>query len=177
MKLRLLAGLAVLFLGACSSFLPQAPRADLGNFALGHNIVVAPAPHQGPGSREVSDEELITAMKDAMAARFEPYEGEKLYNFGISVDGYSLAGVAVPVLVSPKSALIINVTVWDDAAGQRLNPEPYQIAVVEDINAQSIIGSGFFNTRDQQLAALTAKAALRVEEWLLENPEWIGLDS
>lgn len=176
MKLRLLTLLAALVLSACSSIEPEAPKTELGDFALGHNIVVAPAPHKGPGSRDATDEELIAAVRNAIAERFEPYEGEKLYNLGISVDGYALGEAGVPIVLAPKSALIIHVTIWDDAAGAKLNDEPFQIAVVEDINAQSIFGSGFFSSSDQQLAAVAKKAAEKVEEWFLDNPEWFGLD-
>ena len=167
-----------LALGACTfaPFQEKAPQAALGDFALGHNIVIAPNPHQGPGSRDATPEELIEAVQSAIAARFEPYEGDKLYNFGVSVDGYSLADTGVPVVLSPKSALILHITVWDDAAGEKLNEEAYQLIVVEELNAKSVFGSGFFNTREQQLAQLAERAAEKLESWLEEHNAWFGVD-
>jgi len=167
---------AAMSLGACSVLPEQEPQRALGDFALGHNIVVAPNPYMGPGSREATADELIEAVQSSIGERLEPYEGEKLYNLGISVDGYVLADVGLPVVLSPKSALIIHVTAWDDAAGEKLNEEAHQIAVLEDFSAKTIIGSGLFSTGDQQLRVLSKKVALKVEEWLAENPEWFGID-
>lgn len=175
MKKLFLLATTVLALSACSVLPEQEPQVDLGDFALGHNIVVAPNPYMGPGSREATADELIEAVQSAIGERFEPYEGEKLYNLGVSVDGYVLADVGVPVVLSPKSALIIHVTVWDDAAGEKLNEEAHQIAVLEDFSAKTIIGSGLFSTRDQQIDVLSRKVARKLEEWLLENAEWFGV--
>jgi len=175
MKKLFLLATTVLALSACSVLPVQEPKVDLGDFALGHNIVVAPNPYMGPGSREATADELIEAVQSAIGERFEPYEGKKLYNLGVSVDGYVLADVGVPVVLSPKSALIIHVTVWDDAAGEKLNEEAHQIAVLEDFSAKTIIGSGLFSTRDQQIDVLSRKVARKLEEWLLENAEWFGV--
>lgn len=175
MKKLFLLATTVLALSACSVLPEQEPKVDLGDFALGHNIVVAPNPYMGPGSREATADELIEAVQSAIGERFEPYEGEKLYNLGVSVDGYVLADVGVPVVLSPKSALIIHVTIWDDAAGEKLNEEAHQIAVLEDFSAKTIIGSGLFSTRDQQIDVLSRKVARKLEEWLLENAEWFGV--
>lgn len=172
----LITALTSLVLSACSVLPEQKPQLDLGDFAVGHNIVVAPNPYMGPGSREATADELIEAVQGALASRLDPYEGDKIYNLGVSVDGYVLADVGVPVVLSPKSALIIHITIWDDAAGEKLNEEAHQIAVLEDLNAKTIIGSGLFSTGDQQLRVLSRKVALKVEEWLEENNEWFGVE-
>ena len=177
MKQLILSVVAIAGLSACSVLPDQQPQSDLGDFTLGHNIIVAPNPYMGPGSREATADELIEAVESAIDARLDPYEGEKVYNLGISVDGYVLADVGLPVVLSPKSALIIHVTVWDDAAGEKLNDEAHQIAVLEDLSAETVIGSGLFSTRDQQLDVLSKKVARKVEEWLAENGEWFGVVS
>lgn len=172
--------LLVIGLSGCTldSILPtEAPTADLGDFSLAHNIVIAPNPHKGPGSRDATSEELIEAVEAAIETRLRPYEGDKLYNIGLSIDGYALAEAGVPLVAAPKSALILHVTLWDDAAAEKLNEEAHQIVVLEDLSAQTLFGSGFFNTGDQQLKTLARKAAEALEEWLVENNHWFGVDA
>merc|ERR1711916_68924 len=82
----------------------------------------------------------------------------------------------VPLVMAPKSALILHVTLWDDAAGEKLNEDAYQIVVLEDLSASTLFGSGFFNTPDQQLDTLARKAAEALEEWLVENNQWFGVE-
>lgn len=171
--------LVVVGLSGCTldTFLPSsAPAADLGNFSLAHNIVIAPDPHKGPGSRDATPEELIEAVEAAIETRLRPYDGEKLYNIGLSIDGYALADVGVPLVMAPKSALIMHVTLWDDAAGEKLNEEAHQLVVLEEITARTLIGSGFFSTGDQQLNVLAQRAAAALEEWLVENNHWFGVE-
>lgn len=177
--MRRIFGLMIVALGLSGCTLGQfqtAPVADLGDFSLGHNIVIAPNPHKGPGSREATPEELIAAVEGAIENRFRAYDGDKLYNLGLSIDGYGLAEAGVPVVLAPKSVLILHVTLWDDAAGEKLNEEAHQIIILEDISAKSIFGSGFFNTGDQQLNDLARKAAVALEEWMQENGEWFGIE-
>ena len=38
-----------------------------------------------------------------------------------------------------------------------------------------MIGTGITRTKQQQMDALSYNAVKRVEEWLLENPEWFVL--
>lgn len=172
-------GLIILIVGLAGCTLPgfdAPPTANLGDFSLGHNIVIAPNPHKGPGSREATSEELIEAVHGAIEDKLRAYDGDKLYNLGISVDGYALAGAGVPVVMAPKSVLILHITVWDDAAGTKVNEEAYQMVVIEDLTAKSIFGSGYFNTGDQQLKAMAAKTAIALEEWLEENNDWFGVE-
>ena len=171
--------LVLIGLSGCTldSILPtSAPAAELGNFSLAHNIVIAPNPHKGPGSRDATPEELIEAVEAAIETRLRPYEGDKLYNIGLSIDGYALAEPGVPLVMAPKSALIMHVTLWDDAAGEKLNEEAHQIVVLEDLSATTLFGSGFFNTSDQQLSTLARKGAEALEEWLVENNHWFGVE-
>ncbi|MDG2340262.1 MAG: hypothetical protein P8L32_03580 [Paracoccaceae bacterium] len=175
MKNLLILVAAIISLEACAYLPSDEPEVNLGDFTLGHNIIIAPNIFMGPGSREATDEELIEAVRTAVDDRLDPYSGGKIYNLGISVDGYVLADVGLPVVLAPKSALIIQVTVWDDAAGVRLNEEAHQIAVLEDFSAKTIIGSGLFSSSDQQLKMLSRKVAVKLEEWLEENNEWFGV--
>ncbi|MEM6577605.1 MAG: hypothetical protein AAF678_03865, partial [Pseudomonadota bacterium] len=109
---------AVFALLACatSDEIDRGP-ADLGNFRLGHNVVVAPDLRQAIASREATPEEWTDAMQKAVDERLARYDGSKLYHLGMNVETYLLAVPGVPVVASPKSLLVFNLTVWDDAAG------------------------------------------------------------
>lgn len=159
--------MAGLFLAACTNpnDLDEAP-VDLGNFHLGHNVVVAPNITKGPASRDASKEEWIAAMKLAIDDRFGRYEGSKLYHLGISIEGYVLAVPGVPIVASPKSALILRVTAWDDAASAKLNEEPEQVTVIESFSANTIFGSGLTQSKEKQMENLTRNAAKLIQNWL-----------
>lgn len=164
---RLCLWLALMGLAACAA--PGgdgAPRPDLGDFRLGHNIVVAPNLVQGPFSRKASAEEWIAVMKTAVDRRFGGHEGDRLYHLGISVDGYVLALPGVPVVAAPKSVLIVQATLWDDARARKLNPKPKRFTVLEEFSSDTVVGSGHTRTRDEQMETLARNAARQIEVWL-----------
>lgn len=140
--------------------------ADLGEFRLAHNIVIASKMQAVPGSREATEEEWVTALTEAFEERFSRYEGDQLYHFGVSVEGYMLAPPGIPLVASPKSALVMNVTIWDDAEAAKLNDEPHQMLIFEAADEGAVIGSGLANTREEQLANLAFNAARQLEIWL-----------
>ena len=159
--------LAAAFLTACENIDDISGKpAPIGEFALGHNVVVAPNLVMGPASREASDEDWIASVTKAIGDRFSRYEGEQLYHFGVSLEGYVLAQPGIPILLSPKSALILKLTVWDDAAGVKLNEEPEQITVLENLDGDSVIGSGLTKTADEQMLALSENAAKLIQLWI-----------
>jgi len=165
-------------LGACS--LPEdkdQPPANMGNFRLGHNIVVVKDPIQGPLSRKADEGSWKVVLKDEIGKRFGGYEGDKLYHLGVSVEAYVLALPGVPLVVSPKSILIINATVWDDAAGKKLNEEPKQITVLENLSGKTVVGSGLTQNKKQQQRNLSVNAARAIQKWLLENPQWFDINA
>ncbi|MFN4155615.1 MAG: hypothetical protein ACK4HF_13250 [Paracoccaceae bacterium] len=168
-------GLCLTLLLGCAGNDLAEPPVPLGNFALGLNIVVTDKTEKVPISRNATGEEWQAAMKKAVDARFGRYQGTKLYNIGISVDGYALAPPGIPVVAAPKSILVITANVWDDAAQQKLNAEGKRITVFESLSGETVIGTGITRTKQQQLDALSYNAVKRVEDWFLENPEWFGL--
>ena len=141
----------------------------LGNFHLGHNVVVAPNLTKGPASREASKGEWIAEMKTAIDERFSRYQGDKLYHLGISLEGYVLAIPGVPIVASPKSALILNVTAWDDATQTKLNEKPELITVVETVSGRTVLGSGLTQSKEKQMHNLTRNAAKLIESWLVDQ--------
>ncbi|MEM6588099.1 MAG: hypothetical protein AAF641_06595 [Pseudomonadota bacterium] len=172
---RLLICLAVLAVSACAGANDlDGPPVYLGEFKLGHNIVVAPAVVKGPGSREATDEEWIEAVTQAVDARFGRYEGPKFVNLGISVDGYVLAKTGIPIVAAPRSALIIRVTAWNDAKAVKFNEDAKSITVVEDISADTTVGSGLTRTKEEQIADLSKNAAKLIEKWLVEQNNELG---
>lgn len=152
------------------------PPVPLGHFRLGHNVVVAPHPVQGPLSRDVAPEEWVDTMRGAISDRFGRYEGDKLYHLGISVDGYVVAQTGIPLVLAPKSVVILNVTLWDDEKGEKVNKEPERIMALESLNGKSVVGSGLTQTREEQMENLSYNAAKRIENWLKNNIEEFGLD-
>ncbi len=142
---------------------------DLGDFVLGHNIVVAPDLTKGPLSREATKEEWIASVKAAIDARLGRYDGTRLVHLGVNVSGYVLAQPGVPILLAPKSALIITVTAWDDRAGEKFHEEPKMITVLETFTGASIVGSGLTMTAEEQMANLSYNVAKAIEGWLHEN--------
>ncbi|MEH6673755.1 hypothetical protein [Sulfitobacter sp.] len=145
------------------------PAVPLGDFNLYHNIVVAPKVQKLPISREVSKEVLTTAIKDAIAERFDRYDGTRNYHFGVSVEGYILAPPGIPLVLAPKSIMIINLTVWDDAAGKKLTEEPHQLTVFESLDQGPIVGSGYTKTAEEQLKNLSQNAAKSIENYLVKQ--------
>jgi hypothetical protein len=174
--LRLLLSLALMgLLAACGAGDLKKPPVPLGDFVLGLNIAIADTA-QVPGiSRQATADEWEAAIKQAMDDRFGRYEGNRIYNFGINVEGYVLAPPGVPVVASPRSALIVRVHVFEDATQTQLNPGGERLIMVEGVSAESFIGSGWTQTKKQQMAKMAYRAALAVQNYLLENPEWFGL--
>lgn len=172
-------GFALLTIGllaACAAGnadLDEAP-VPLGDFRLVHNVVVASKAQRGPLSREATEDQLVKTVQAAMAERFGRYDGANRYHFGISVEGYVLAQPGVPIVLAPKSALILNVTVWDDANARKLNDEPKQVTVLETLGAGSVIGSGFTLTAEEQLVQLSQNAAKAVERYLVQQRDQNG---
>ncbi|MFK7869730.1 MAG: hypothetical protein AB8B58_10865 [Roseobacter sp.] len=168
--------LAAGLLAACSAPVDlEAPAVPLGDFSLGHNVVVAPRVQTtSTVSREVAREELTESLKLAIAERFDGYTGPREYHFGVSIEGYVLARAGIPVLAAPKSAMIIRVTVWDDAAGKKLNDTPEQLTILEQASGASVIGTGWSRDAQEQLRDLSVAAAKAIEDYLLGQVEAEG---
>jgi hypothetical protein len=167
--------LPLAFAAACAKNDLQDPPVPLGDFALGLNIVVADKAEKVPISRNATPEQWEASVQKAVADRFGRYQGAKLYNIGISVDGYALAPPGIPVVAAPKSVLVVTANIWDDAAQKKLNVEGKQLTVFEGLSGETVIGTGLTRTKQQQMDALSYNAVKKVESWLLDNPEWFGL--
>ncbi|MBF9059685.1 hypothetical protein HKCCSP123_10880 [Rhodobacterales bacterium HKCCSP123] len=150
---------------------------SMGNFRLGHNIVVADNMQQIPPSREATAEDWVAIMTSEIDRRFGDYDGDRLYHIGIAVDGYALAPPGVPLVLNPRSILVLSVNVWDDALGVKLHEEPEQILVLEGASAETaVVGSGYTRSAEEQMQVLARNAARRIQQWMLTNPEWFDID-
>lgn len=155
----------------------QKPAEPIGDFKLGHAIVVAPNIVEGPVSRNATAEEWIASVDAALEERFRRQDGDRFYHLGVSVEGFVLAQPGIPLVFSPKSALIVRVTAWDDAAQKKLNDTPEEITVLESFSAETVVGSGVTQSREQQMRNLSANMALQIEKWMRrmqKNEGWFG---
>lgn len=170
---RCLAVAALLVLTACSTEDLDGPRPDLGDFRLGYNIVQARDVEKGPFSRDASPAELTGALATAVEQRLGRYDGNGLYHIGIAIGGYVLAQPGLPVVYTPKSVLLLDVNVYDNATQIRLNDKPHRVTAFEGLqNTVPIVGSGLTRTKEEQLQNLVLEAARAIENWLRRNPEW-----
>jgi hypothetical protein len=144
----------------------------LGDFQLGHNIVVSRSPTMGPLSRQVSDAEWEEAMKAAVTRQFGAFEGGKLYHVAIKIQGYIVAVPGIPLVAAPKSTLIITANVWDDARGVKLSPEAHPITVMESFSGENLVSSGLTKSKEEQVRELSENAVGEVLEWMRKHPEW-----
>jgi hypothetical protein len=176
---RFLAPVAMLLLAACAADDLDKPPAPLGDFRLGLNVVVGETARQVPPTRSATAEEWEAALKAAIDRRLGRYTGSGEYHVGVSVDAYALAIPGVPVVVKPRSVLVISVTVWDAATRQKLNGQVKQLTVLEStgfLTPDSIIGSGIMRNKEKQMQSLSAGAARAIEYWLKQNRDWFSED-
>jgi len=164
---------AVLLAGALAACNGAADLADpavpLGDFNLSHNIVVAPKVQKVPLSRDLDVEVMTMMLRDAVAERFDRYEGDRLYHFGISIESYFLAPPGVPLVATPKSAMIIRISVWDDAANKKLTEKAHQITVLESLDQGPLVGSGYTKSAEEQFKNLSQNAVKQIENFLVRK--------
>ncbi len=152
------------------------PLLPMGDFLLGHNIVIADDAQAGPLSRKADPDDWEAALKEAINDRLGSYDGDHYFHIGTHVDAYVLAVPGIPLVATPKSVLIISVTVFDDRTRRKLTEEPKQLTVFERSEKSTfIIGSGIRNSKAAQMRNLSRNAARLIQKYLLENPEWFGL--
>ncbi len=149
--------------------------ANLGDFRLGHNLVVTDTMQMVPISRPATAEEWTEVLTEEIDARFRGYQGEKLYHLGVNIDAYALAPPGIPLVASPRSVLVISANVWSDELGRKLHDEPRQFTVFESLSGQTLVGSGLTQTREEQMRNLSRNAAFLIQRWMEENQDWFGL--
>lgn len=147
---------------------PSGPL-HLANIRIGHVGVVTSGMVQGAYSNAVSPEDLASHLRGAITSKLAGLDGARSYNIGVKVTSYMLANPAVPTVSSPKSALIMSVTVWDDSRGQKPVAPPATVIAVDGLYGTSVFITKQQGDKDHRLAALSAKAALEIERYLTKN--------
>ena len=168
---RALVLLSALALAACSNRPDLSQPVDpIGDFRLGHNVVVARDNTIGPMSREATDEELETALRSTIEERLRRYDGDGLYHIGVRVEGYVLAMPGIPLVLAPRSVFLLAFNIWDNETRERLNEEPIRITAFEGVNTGvPFMPSGLVKSKEQQLENLSVSAAQEIEKLLREN--------
>lgn len=148
----------------------------MGRFLLGHNVaVVVEDAEVGPASRKIDNDAWVGAVRGAINERFSRYDGDHYYHISVAVLGYVLAEPGIPVVLAPKSVLIADVRLFDDAGGGApLTEEPKQFTVFEEGGGDVILGSGHTRSAEEQAASLSRNLAKEIHDWMLEHPEWFG---
>ena len=150
------------------------PQPDLGTFQLVAPIVVTDTMKKIPPSRDASGEEWEASLKGAIRARFGGYGGGRDYYIAVAVDGYALAPPGVPVVLTPKSLLVVTANLWT-ARPQEKVLGPTQLTVFEGPEGL-IIGSGLIKSAEEQREALALNMAFRIQRWIGETPSVVAPD-
>ena len=170
---RVIAAAALCLLGACANRADlSAPVDPIGDFRLGHNVVLANETTEGPFSRNAEPAELEAALRAEIEQRLRRYDGDGLYHMGVRVEAFVLAQPGIPVVLSPRSILLLAVNIWDNETRERLNDEPIRITAFEGANTGvPLIPSGLVKSREEQLENLSISAALEIEKMLRRNED------
>ncbi|MEM8555593.1 MAG: hypothetical protein AAGF71_12315 [Pseudomonadota bacterium] len=166
--------LLALLLGCTSELEPEVAQSSLEDFSLGRLIVVVDAPGKGALSRTASDDVINASVTNALNAQFGRFDGRGQYILGVKVVGYVLAQPGIPVILAPRSILLMNVLVFDPA-GRKLHDDPKRLTVFEDAGGDTVVGSGYTQSAQEQLDELSSNAAIEIEKWMRENADWFVL--
>ncbi|AHC99452.1 hypothetical protein [Leisingera methylohalidivorans] len=168
--IRILSILAALgMLAACGETrLDEAPE-DLGAFQARVTHVYTEKALQWPLSRNADHSEWDAAIKNALETRLRRYQGAQEYDVAVTLEGFMLAPPGVPVLFSPKSAVVVNVFVYD-VAEKKFLAKKHQMEIFESTTGESaLLGSGHARTKEQQIQGLAVNIADKVEEWMADQ--------
>lgn len=145
----------------------------MGDFQLALTVVVSEKAKKIPPSRGATPEALKSKMTSEIERRFGGYEGAKRYIIAVNIDGYSLAPPGIPIVLTPKSILVVSANLWTADPQQKI-AGPEQITTFEGADTL-LLGSGLVKDADEQLTTLARNMARKIQSWLLRNPELIGL--
>ena len=151
-------------------------QVDLGNFRLLSNVAVTTNARRMGVSRQATAEEWEQVLESAITKRFGRYEGDVPYTISYSLDGYILATKGGRLALAPNSAMSITIHIWETEPLKRLKERSTQLLVLEGFDGETVIGSGLFRGRDEQMETLGKQFSKAVERWLLANSDLFGVD-
>lgn len=172
MRVCAIAILAALTLTACAQTTPLAGSKGQrlsDDLKLGHVGIVTKNMERAEYSDEINEDALKASLRAAIMSKLSRSQGQTVYNIGVNVEAYALANAAVPSVSSPKSVLIMSVSFWDDSSDQKLIVAPVAVIAVDGLYGTSIIRTKPLKTKEQRIAALSAKAALEIERYFVSN--------
>ncbi len=121
----------------------------------------------------MTQQQLQSVMTAEVERRFGRYTGPTGYVVALNIDGYALAPPGIPIVLTPKSILVVSANLWRADPQEKL-AGPEQITTFEGANTL-FLGSGLMKSADEQLETLCRNMARKVEGWLRRNPALIGL--
>lgn len=161
-------------LSACAIEDPlEQEQREMGDFQLGYSVVVTDNMQKVPPSRDATPEQWSDVMTAELERRFGRYQGGKDYVIALAIDGYALAPPGIPVVLTPKSILVVSANVWE-ANPQRKIAGPEQITTFEGADTL-FLGSGLMKSADEQMVTLARNVAFKIQSWMIRNGEWFGL--
>ncbi|MGB3556470.1 MAG: hypothetical protein WBA25_17715 [Jannaschia sp.] len=146
---------------------------EMGDFQLGYTVIVSENAKKIPPSRNATPEQWKTVMTSELERRFGRYAGGKDYVIALAIDGYSLAPPGIPVVLTPKSILVVTANVWEANPQVKIGG-PEQIVTFEGADTL-ILGSGLVKDAGEQMTTLARNMANKVQSWMISNGEWFGL--
>lgn len=150
-------------------------QVPLGDFRLASNVAVTDTARKMGVTREASPEEWEQVLEEAIDARFQRYTGNTPYVLSYSLDGYILATKGGRLALAPRSALSMTVHIWQAEPLKRLEDRSKQLLVLEQFDGETVIGSGLFRSKEEQMKNLGAQFAKAVERWLQSNGDLFGI--
>jgi hypothetical protein len=170
-------GLGLAGLAGCAvpDPLSQAPR-PMGDFSLANTVVVTDGMRKVPPSRDATPQDWERVMTSELERRFGGYDGATGYVIALAIDGYALAPPGIPVVLTPKSILVVTANLWRADPQEKL-AGPHQITTFEGANTL-FLGSGLMKDAEAQMRTLARNTAFKVQSWLLrEGPAAIRPDA
>ncbi|WP_179381562.1 hypothetical protein [Jannaschia marina] len=162
-------------LSACAT--PDPLGEDLppmGDFQLAFTVVVSENAKKIPPSRDATPEQLKSVMTAEVERRFGAYAGGTGYVIALNIDGYALAPPGIPVVLTPKSIMVVSANLWRADPQEKL-AGPNQITTFEGADTL-ILGSGLVKSAEEQLETLCRNMARKVQSWILrDHRDLIGL--
>lgn len=178
----LIAVFCLLAIAACAAADPETdPTVDLGDFRLLNNFAVTDAARKMGVSRDATPAEWEEVLERAVSKRFSRYQGDTPYVISYSLDGYILATKGGRLALAPRSAMSMTVHIWAVQPGnteepqKRLDDRSKQLLIFENLDGETVIGSGLFRDKDEQMENLGAQFARALERWLVANGDLFGV--
>lgn len=174
MRIAAVALTCLTLIGCTTELDPELFGTAIGDFRMTHLQVTVDDPIVIGLSRKLDDDTLKAALSQSLQQRFSQFEGTGDYVLSVQLVGYVLAQPGIPVLLAPRSLLGMNVSVFvkDNGEYRRLNEEAYRLVTFEDAGGDTVVGSGYTQTAEEQLHEMAENAAVDIEKWMRKNPDW-----